>query len=253
MGITAVTKNGKACWQVQVIRHGKRLRRFLDRKHFRHQDALELERRLLDDLAAAPRECTAPAPPPALAQPVPLTFAAFADRYLALQDPARSDHPNKLRNVQRHLLPVLGHLPLRAITRPVIDDLRLRLRAAPVRPGADRPRRPKTINNILATLRAILLLAYDYDLLDRVPRIPLDREDRIEPAFLDFAETDAFLAAADPAWRPLLTLAVRTGLRRGELLELRWRDLGIRPTTPVVTALLAAPTRAARRIDVQGS
>ncbi|MEZ4453006.1 MAG: hypothetical protein R3B09_26335, partial [Nannocystaceae bacterium] len=126
MSVTAVTKNGKPCWQVQVIRGSRRIRRFLDRKTSLRQDALRLERQLLnaldDEIPVEPDQggptqasptspptptttTTTPTPkttrakrsPPApVAQPAPtpaptptpavLTFAAFAERYLALQD-----------------------------------------------------------------------------------------------------------------------------------------------------------------------
>ena len=53
MSVTTVVKNGKSCWQVQVIRGGKRTRRFLDRKTSLRRDALALERELRAGLDAA--------------------------------------------------------------------------------------------------------------------------------------------------------------------------------------------------------
>lgn len=239
MGITAVTKNGRACWQVQVIRDGKRIRRYLDRKKYLHRDAASLEREIHAELDARRGECLAPAASNAVVAPKAVTFAAFAERYLTLQDPARSDHRNKVRNVQLHLIPAFGEQLLTAINRAAIDEYRATLRrpspATAIASAGDptasssqtRPRRPKTINNILSTLRSILYLAFDYELIDRIPRIQLERDIRPEPSFLDFGETEALLAASAPEWRTMLLVAVRTGLRRGELLELRWRDLDL--------------------------
>jgi len=44
---------------------------------------------------------------------------------------------------------------------------------------------------------------------------------RQDAGFLDEREVEAFLGAAPSQWRKFLLTAIRTGLRRGELLELR--------------------------------
>ncbi len=187
---------------------------------------------------------TAPETPQDLAR-----FDIFAERYLALQDPTKSDHRNKVRNVRLHLLPAFGALTLKEINRRRIDEFRISLRVQDGGPATSRrqknrkdaprsarrkggPRSPKTINNILGTLRSVLNLACDYELLDRVPRIVFERVAKRDPEFLDFAEADALIAAADPEWRLLVWTAIRTGLRRGELIELRWKDLRLDPEHP---------------------
>jgi integrase len=267
MSVTPVVKNGKSCWQVQVIRGATRIRRFLDRKKFLRQDALALEREILNDLDTQQRDgatattttpttsttpTTTTAPPPTsvvLPEPALVTFADFAERYLALQDPKKSDYTNKVRNVRLHLVPLFGHAPLAAITRQHVDDLRVRLRTphgeratsrrarcrsdAPLtRRRKGGPKSPKTINNVLATLRAILHLACDYDLILKVPRILFEREAHKDPDFLDFDEAEALIGAAPPEWKLVLRTAIRTGLRRGELLELRWRDVHLEGPSP---------------------
>jgi hypothetical protein len=45
--------------------------------------------------------------------------------------------------------------------------------------------------------------------------------------FLTFEETPRFLRAAAPEWRAFVTIALKTGLRVGELLALRWEDLDL--------------------------
>lgn len=179
------------------------------------------------------------------------TFADFAERFLALQDPTRSDYRNKDRNLRLHLVPVLGAMRLDAINRMVIDGLKVKLRTPSGHvPSSPRslsrkeaplshrrwggPRSPKTINNVLTTLRGVLGLAYDYELIPRIPRIKMEPVPKRDPGFLTEAEVERLLAAAPATWRLLLLTAAYTGLRRGELLALRWGDLHTDAARPFI-------------------
>lgn len=282
MSVRPATHRGKPFWRVQVIRDGGAFnrRRFLDRRRFTKQHALDAEAELIAEYEAQVRAAT-PSPsilgaltPADPGRPLAVpTFAAFAATYLALQDPARSDHRNKLRNIRMHLVPRLGHLRVDQISPMIIDALRVDLRAAaraeplvpgapiaglpalvatpasaalpsprarsaiPAAPASTSPRSaparsPKTVNNILATLRAILHLAHDYEFIHRLPRIRMDRTPRPDPVYLDDDEMARFLAAARDPWRLFFLTALRTGLRAGELMALRWDDLHLDAPAP---------------------
>ncbi len=176
-------------------------------------------------------------------------FAAFAQQNLAVQDHGLSDFKNKERTVRLHLIPFFGETPLSEISRRMIDLFKVKLRTPTGERASSRrtrnakqpritnrrkggPKSPKTINNLLTTLRSILNLAYDYELVDRVPRIKMEPIKKRDADFLDDDEVKAFLRAAPPAWRLFLLTAVRTGLRRGELFELRWGDLHFNARRP---------------------
>jgi integrase len=45
--------------------------------------------------------------------------------------------------------------------------------------------------------------------------------------FLDFEEADRLLAAVDAEWRTMVLVALRTGMRMGELIALRWQDVDL--------------------------
>jgi integrase len=61
------------------------------------------------------------------------------------------------------------------------------------------------------------------------------RERRLEPLGDGMTEADWLLAAADtcgdPWMRPLITVAIETGMRQGEMLALRWADIDVRKAT----------------------
>ncbi|MCB9756274.1 MAG: hypothetical protein H6713_40660 [Myxococcales bacterium] len=235
MSVSTTTHQGRPYWIISVRRHGMRRRRYLDRRQHRKRDALALERALLAELDAAQGGAASATTTEDNETPTP-TFAEFAARFLELEDARRPDFHNKKRDLELHLLPFFGETRLDALRLVDIDRLRAKLRR-PSGPRAssrrskrrqDAPltsrrkggaKSPKTINNILGTLRAVLNRACDYGVIDRVPRIKNESEARRDPEFLDFDEARALLAALPSDWRSLAHFAIRTGLRRGELME----------------------------------
>jgi integrase len=155
----------------------------------------------------------------------------------------------------RHLVPAFGARGLDEITIEDVD----RYRVDKVRQGS---LAPSSINKTISTLASVLDFAVDYELIDRnpargrrrrlrapTPRRPwLDRADHIE-ALLDAARDLDTDSRAQPGQRRIL-LATLTfaGLRIGEALALRWRDVDLTRRTMLVRA---AKTEAGmRRINI---
>lgn len=136
----------------------------------------------------------------------------------------------------RYVLPVIGKKRLTALTPA---DVRLLLsRAATARTvgrkgqaEADRPAvSARTVQQVHAVLRAVLNQATREELIGRnVARLvqaPTPERDEIRPWTAD--EARAFLSAAkDHRLQALFVVALALGLRRGELLGLRWSDVDL--------------------------
>ena len=270
MSVKLVQVRGREHWLVNVVRKGVGYRRraYLDRKKYLKAEALEVEAKSkaeAEQLARGGEEAkpekavkvraSRKKPEPKTADGMPL-FSEFAERFMRLQDPERGDYVNKESHLRLHLLPYFGEMRLDEIDYASIEDFRATLRhpIAKAKKGTQRElsyggetvadtrkRRPKsasTRNRIVGTLRRILKEAVDRDLLDRMPKIPKERETRKEVAFLDFEEAERFLAGAGDWWF-FIFVAIRTGLREGELQELRGRDVlltGARPSIRVSRA-----------------
>lgn len=153
------------------------------------------------------------------------TLAGLLDRWLdEVVAPALRPRTVRLYGdiARLHLIPALGSLPL-AELRP--EHVR-RLHAALLALGLA----PKTVRIAHGVLHGALQQAMAWQLvsgnvaaLARPPRVP-----RKEIAVLDAGQVRRLLDAAEGGrWATLLTLALATGMRQGELLGLRWEDIDL--------------------------
>jgi integrase len=119
--------------------------------------------------------------------------------------------------INTHLLPTFGGLEIRAITRRHIERWHA---------GYDRTR---TAGKVLMVLGAILRYAQRRELITTNPIDGLERHPVRYSGDYDIysrEEIDAIVRhAADDQDAAIYLTAALTGLRRGELLALRWRDI----------------------------
>ena len=132
------------------------------------------------------------------------------------------------RNVHRHVLPVLGRIRLRRLTHTQIEALYDQL----LTPNADRPALAhKTVYEVHLVIRGALdhalrrgLVTKNVALVARSPLINATR--RPEARSWTEEELQRFLrAASGHRFFPLLWLTAMTGMRRNEILGLKWDDI----------------------------
>jgi len=139
-----------------------------------------------------------------------------------------STHRSYVHKTQRHILPALGRKRLRRL-RPA--DLE-RLYDSMLHPTkGTRPLSPKTVYEVHLIIRGALDHAVRRGLVNR--NVALDASapklraiPRVEQKAWTAGELQAFLrAAAGHRLFPALWLSANTGMRRSELLGLKWTDL----------------------------
>ena len=84
---------------------------------------------------------------------------------------------------------------------------------------------PASVNRELATLRRALRLAYEWKILNRVPRIKLLRGEKNRESILPHNLEAAYFAALPSPLCDMALILVDTGLRLGELISLDWRQV----------------------------
>lgn len=161
---------------------------------------------------------------------------------LAVTDTTRQRYTSLART---HILPLVGHIPIRALGPDILEDSYARLLrcrehcdlSAPADPGhACRPLHPSTIRKIHFLIGAACRRAVRWGWLTRNPcadaRPPAARQPNPCPPTPEQAARILAAAWADPQWGPMVWLAMVSGARRGELCALRWRDFD--PATRVL-------------------
>lgn len=216
MGVRKVKTGGRARWLVNVCvtaPDGRKLRR--REKHDRFDEAKAAEAKLREELrqqasgeGGASRE---PAPIP--------TVEGFRDEFLAHQDAINraSERAQKRQILRMHIVPAFGHLRLDQVTTRLVDQYK----AAKLATLA-----PNTVATHVTLIKKMLNVAREWNILERVPKITQVKRPDPEVDFLSFEEAEKFLAAAGP-WRSFVLVAMRTGLRLGELRGLRVQDVDL--------------------------
>lgn len=145
-------------------------------------------------------------------------FAEYADDWLASYVRIKnrsSERQGKESILRRHLKPYFGESALTAIARRDIDGYKAK--------KLDEGLSAKTINNHLTILRKCLWTARQDALLTSLPMIEWLEEDPPAFDYLVPQESIQLLREqSEPFWTEIARLAVRTGLRRGELMALDW-------------------------------
>jgi integrase len=126
------------------------------------------------------------------------------------------------QQVRDHIASTLGRIKLKELRKAHIDRL--------YREKLDSGLSPSTVRRIHAVLHKALEEAVKGDLIPRNPAAhankPKVKQDEIDP--LDASQAAAFLKAAKgDRFEALYILCLMCGLRQGEALALRWRDIDL--------------------------
>jgi integrase len=216
MGVKIRKRGGK--WYVFVNYHGRRKARCVgSSRELAEQVRRQLEAKLaLGDLGF-------------LAEPSGLTFEQYSQRWLK-QHAAVELKPSTVASYEQllrlYVLPRFGQLQVTAIERGQVKDF---LGDWSAKGELSR----NTLRLMLCTLRVILNHAVEDGIIDHNPAEKLGRFTKTEKPkhqaeAMTREEAQAFLASAMelcPDFYPLFLMALRAGLRKGELMAVTWGDI----------------------------
>jgi integrase len=160
------------------------------------------------------------------------TFSELAQRYEQEVVPLR---PKNAANTLRHLrywTGKLGHLLLSDVTPALLVQCRNELLAGTT--SRNTKRSPATVVRYLATISHVFTMAMkEWQWVNDNParKISKPRQSRGRERFLSDEERVRLLDACRHSTcrylLPVVVLAISTGMRRGEIMHLRWRDVDL--------------------------
>ena len=162
---------------------------------------------------------------PLLETKVTPTFAEFAQDWFETYVKANnkeSEQYSKQIYLRVHLVPFFGHLSLADISSHHVERYKALKRSAGLK--------DTTINHHLTTFVKCLRCALEWGRISALPKVTKIRTAPPPFDFLTPQESEHLLSYArerEPAWRDMILLALRTGMRRGEILGLQWEDVDI--------------------------
>jgi integrase len=140
----------------------------------------------------------------------------YIERYLKVKD-ARSlqTELGRIRKIKEHF----GNMPVDEIDTLAIEEYLSGL--------SSKGRKPATVNRYHARISSMMRRAMVWGYRDDNPaeRIERLKELKLGDRYLEPEEFHQLIEACHPEIRPLVLVAANTGMRRGELLNLKWEDI----------------------------
>ncbi len=150
------------------------------------------------------------------------SFNQLAEEYLqwARTQRAYRDKSNRVKQ----LAGIFGNYPLRGFTSRLVEQYQIeRLQR----------NKPATVNRILAVLKHMFTKAVEWDMVEedvlkRVRKVKLIQENNRRLRFLSKEECQALVEACSPHLRPIVITGLNSGMRKGEILGLKWEQVDLR-------------------------
>jgi integrase len=123
----------------------------------------------------------------------------------------------------KQLVLVFGNCPLKKISPLFIEQWQTKRLAI---------NKPATVNRLLATLKHMFTKAVEWDMiseetLQKIRRVKLLPENNKRLRFLAIEDCQTLINCCPPHLKPIVKVALHTGMRKSEILNLRWEQVDL--------------------------
>ena len=152
------------------------------------------------------------------------TFKELAEKYLSWIT-GRQLSAKVKGYIIGQLLTTFGSLPLRRFSTVIVEQLQTDL--------MNRGLKNSSCNKVLTILKHMFTKAVEWDMVEsetlkRVRKVKLLRDDSRRLRYLSIEECQTLINSCDPHLKPIVVTALNTGMRKGEILNLKWDNIDLR-------------------------
>lgn len=146
-----------------------------------------------------------------------IIFNELADLYIPYAQANKKSWKRDITSL-KNLLPVFGEVRLKDISPLDIEQYKLQRRNKVT---------PAAVNRELALMKYMFSLAIKWKKANHNPvkEVKLFKEKNQRLRFLSQEEIQKLIECSPPQLRPIIIVALHTGMRKGELLGLTWEDI----------------------------
>jgi excisionase family DNA binding protein len=184
-----------------------------------------------------------------------ISFEEFAKEFLELHSKQNKRSWTRDETSLNSLIPFFKDKALREITPEDVERFKAQRRTHFSRQGSNAKKKkdrkpprqisPSTVNRELACLKTIFAKAVEWGRLESSPaaRVKKFRENSAMERILSFDEQEKLLGASPEHLKPIILAALLTGMRRGEILSLKWSQVDLRKRVILVTGTKSGKDR----------
>lgn len=155
-----------------------------------------------------------------------IKFEDFADEYLRYAKANKKSWKSD-RVLLNRLVPFFRGKKLSKITPRLIEEYKLKRISECKQRNKNKKVKPSSVNRELSCLKFMFSLAERWKLVNDNPvkEVRLFKEQKIAMKILTEDEAEKLIHNSCEHLKPIIILALHTGMRRGEIFKLKWNDI----------------------------